>query len=130
MAGEPVSATRASVLGQAGKSGEESFDAGHGNRYLARTLGNAVAGAGRTQTFLGARYRRLARRRGNKRAVVAVGRSMLVVIWHLLSDPNLEFVDLGVDYYELRANDPARKKREYIRHLEALGYKVSLEPAA
>ena len=130
MAGEPVSATRASVLGQAGKSGEESFDAGHGNRYLARTLGNAVAGAGRTQTFLGARYRRLARRRGNKRAVVAVGRSMLVIIWHLLSDPNLEFVDLGVDYYELRANDPARKKREYIRHLEALGYKVSLEPAA
>ena len=125
-----MSATRASVLGQAGKSGEESFDAGHGNRYLARTLGNAVAGAGRTQTFLGARYRRLARRRGNKRAVVAVGRSMLVVIWHLLSDPNLEFVDLGVDYYELRANDPARKKREYIRHLEALGYKVSLEPAA
>jgi transposase len=103
---------------------------GHGNRYLARTLGNTVAGAGRTQTFLGARYRRLARRRGNKRAVVAVGRSMLVIIWHLLSDPDLEFVDLGADYYELRNTDPARKKREHIRHLEALGYKVSLEPAA
>ena len=103
---------------------------GHGNRYLARTLGNAVAGAGRTQIFLGARYRRLARRRGNKRAVVAVGRSMLVIIWHLLSDPDLEFVDLGADYYELRNTDPARKKREHIRHLEALGYKVSLEPAA
>ena len=103
---------------------------GHGNRYLARTLGNAVAGAGRTQTFLGARYRRLARRRGNKRAVVAVGRSMLVIIWHLLSDPDLEYVDLGADYYELRNTDPARKKREHIRQLEALGYKVSLEPAA
>jgi transposase len=103
---------------------------GHGNRYLARTLGNAVAGAGRTQTFLGARYRRLARRRGNKTAVVAVGRSMLVIIWHLLSDPDLEYVDLGADYYELRTTDPARKKREHIRHLEALGYKVSLEPAA
>ena len=55
---------------------------------------------------------------------------MLVIIWHLLSDPDLEFVDLGADYYELRNTDPARKKREHIRHLEALGYKVSLEPAA
>jgi len=48
----------------------------------------------------------------------------------LLSDPDLEYVDLGVDYHELRTNDPARKKREHIRQLEALGYKVSLEPAA
>ena len=50
---------------------------------------------------------------------------MLVIIWHLLSDPNLEFVDLGADYYELPNTDPVRKKREHIRHLEALGYKVS-----
>src|SRR5512142_427657 len=53
---------------------------GHGNRYLARTLGNAAAGAGRTQTFLGTRYRRLARRRGKETALVAVGRSVLVSI--------------------------------------------------
>ncbi len=103
---------------------------GHGNRYLARTLGNAVAGAGRTQTFLGARYRRLARRRGKKTALVAIGRSMLVIIWHLLSDPNLEYVDLGVDHDQLRATDPKRKQREHVRQLEALGYKVTLEPAA
>ncbi len=103
---------------------------GHGNRYLARTLGNAAAGAGRTNTFLGARYRRLARRRGNKKALVAVGRSILVIIWHLLSDPNLEFVDLGADYYELRAADPKRRQRDHVRQLEALGYKVTLEPAA
>jgi transposase len=103
---------------------------GHGNPYLARILGNAVAGAGRTDTFLGARYRRLARRRGTNRALVAVGRSMLVIVWHLLSDPELEYIDLGADYYDLRAADPARKKREHVRQLEALGYKVNLEPAA
>ncbi len=60
---------------------------GHGNRYLARVLGEAVAGAGRTDTFLGARYRRLVRRRGKNKAIVAVGRSLLVIIWHLLADP-------------------------------------------
>ena len=60
---------------------------GHGNRYLARVLGNAAASAGRTDTFLGERYRRIARRRGSKKAVVATGRSILVIIWHLLADP-------------------------------------------
>ena len=97
---------------------------------MPRVLGNAVAGTGRTDTFLGARYRRLARRRGTKKALVAVGRSTLVIIWYLLSDPDLEYVDLGVDYDELRTNDPARKKREHIRQLEALSPKFSLEPAA
>ena len=59
---------------------------GHGNRYLARVLGEAAVGAGRTDTFLGERYRRIARRRGKKKAIVAVGRSILVIVWHLLSD--------------------------------------------
>src|SRR6266487_6426604 len=54
---------------------------GHGNRYLARVLGNAAASIARTDTFLGERYRRIARRRGSKKAVVAVGRSLLVIIW-------------------------------------------------
>jgi transposase len=57
---------------------------GHGNRYLARVLGNAAASAGRTDTFPGERYRRIARRRGSNKAVVAAGRSILVIIWHLL----------------------------------------------
>ena len=61
---------------------------GHGNRYLARVLGEAAVAAGQTDTFLGERYRRLARRRGKKKAIVAVGRSILVIIWHLLSDPD------------------------------------------
>ena len=61
---------------------------GHGNRYLARVLGEAAVGAARTDTFLGERYRRIARRRGAKKAIVAVGRSILVIVWHLLSDPD------------------------------------------
>jgi transposase len=61
---------------------------GHGNPYLARVLGEAAVAAGKTDTFLGQRYRRIARRRGAKRAIVAVGRSILIIIWHLLSDPD------------------------------------------
>ncbi|HEX8932623.1 MAG TPA: IS110 family transposase, partial [Pseudonocardiaceae bacterium] len=83
---------------------------GHGNRYLARALGEAAVAAGKTDTFLGERYRRLARRRGKKRAIVAVGRSILVIVWHLLSDPQVRFVDLGSDFYDNRTS-PERKKR-------------------
>jgi transposase len=59
---------------------------GHGNRYLARVLGDVAVAAGKTDTFLGERYRRIARRRGKNRAIVAIGRSILVIIWALLSD--------------------------------------------
>jgi len=102
---------------------------GHGNTYLARVLGNAAAAAGKTDTFLGERYRRIARRRGSKRAVVAVGRSLLVIIWHLLSSDDARFHDLGADFYITRI-DPERRKRGHVRQLEALGYKVTLQPAA
>jgi transposase len=102
---------------------------GHGNRYLARALGEAAVAAGKTDTFLGERYRRIAKRRGKKRAIVAVGRSILVIVWHLLSDPQARFHDLGSDFYDNRTG-PERKKRNHIRQLEALGYKVTLEPAA
>jgi transposase len=102
---------------------------GHGNRYLARTLGQVAVGAGRTHTFLGERYRRIARRRGAKRAIVAVGRSTLVVIWHLLSDPEATFHDLGVDFYDSRIN-PERRARNHVQQLEALGYAVTITPAS
>ena len=102
---------------------------GHGNRYLARVLGEAAVAASKTNTFLGERYRRIAKRRGKKRAIVAVGRSILVIIWHLLSNPAARFIDLGSDFYDNRTG-PDRKKRNHIRQLEALGYKVTLEPAA
>jgi transposase len=102
---------------------------GHGNRYLARMLGEAAVGAGRTDTFLGARYRRIARRRGKKKAIVAVGRSILVIAWHLLADPEARFADLGADFYDSRRSTTT-KKRQHVRELEALGYRVTLEPVA
>jgi transposase len=117
-----------SVTESAGKKkGKNST--GHGNTYLARVLGNAAVAAGKTDTFLGERYRRIARRRGKKRAVVAIGRSLLVVIWHLLSQQDTRFHDLGADFYTARI-DPERRKRSHIRQLEALGYTVILQPAA
>jgi transposase len=109
------------------KKGKSST--GHGNRYLARILGEAAVAAGRTDTFLGERYRRIARRRGTKRAIVAVGRSILIIVWHLLSDPNARFHDLGPGFYDTRVN-AERSKRNHVRQLEALGYTVTLQPAA
>ena len=102
---------------------------GHGNPYLARVLCEAAVAAGRTNTFLGERYRRIARRRGAKRAIVAVGRSILIIVWHLLSDPTARFHDLGPSFYDTRI-DAERKKRNHLRQLEALGYRVTLQPAA
>jgi transposase len=109
------------------KKGKNST--GHGNTYLARILGNAAAAAGKTDSFLGERYQRIARRRGAKKANVAIGRSILVIIWHLLSDPQARYTDLGPDFYATRI-DPDRRRRNHVRQLEALGYKVILEHAA
>jgi len=102
---------------------------GHGNRYIARVLGEAAVGVGRTNAFLGARYRRIARRRGKTKAIVAVGRSILVIVWHLLADPDTRFHELGADHYDRHVTTGA-KRRNYVRQLEALGFKVTLEPAA
>jgi hypothetical protein len=102
---------------------------GKGNRYLGRVLGDAAVSAARTDTFLGERYRRIARRRGKERAIVAVGRSILVIIWALLSDHEAQFIDLGPDYYASR-NNPERKVRQHVRELQELRYSVTLNPAA
>lgn len=102
---------------------------GKGNRYLKGVLGEAAAAAAKTDTFLGARYRRLVRRRGKQRALVAVARSILVIVWHLLNDPDARYVDLGPDYYTNRL-DPDRKTRDLVRQLHALGHAVTLTPAA
>lgn len=101
---------------------------GHGNRYLAGALGEAAVITRRTDTFLGARYRRLSKR-SPKRAIVAVGRSILIIVWHLLSDEQATFHDLGSDHYTRHVH-PDTKKRNHIRQLEALGYTVTLTPAA
>jgi transposase len=102
---------------------------GHGNPYLARVLGEIAIGAARTDSFLGERYRRIARRRGKNKAIVAVGRSVLVIVWHLLSDPDARYADLGPGFYDTRISN-SRKMRNHIRQLEALGYNVTLQPAA
>jgi transposase len=102
---------------------------GHGNRYLAAALGEAAISAARTDTFLGERYRRIARRRGKNRALVAVGRSILTAVWHLLSDPDAVFIDLGPDHYTNRVGTQ-RAVRNHIRGLHALGYTVTLNPTS
>ena len=61
---------------------------GQGDTWLRGSLGQAATGAARTATFLGERYARIARRRGKAKAQVAVARSILVIIWHLLKNPD------------------------------------------
>ena len=87
------------------------------------------AAAAKTDTFLGERYRRIVKRRGKLKALVAVARSILVVIWNLLNDPAARFRDLGADYHATRINTE-RRTRNYVTQLMAMGYRVTLEPAA
>ena len=102
---------------------------GQGNPYLKGALGEAAAAAARTDSFLGERYRRIVKRRGKLRALVAVARSILVIIWYLLAGPAAPFRDLGAGYYASRT-DTDRKTRNHVRQLEALGFTVTLAPAA
>jgi transposase len=99
---------------------------GRGNPYLGAALGEAVIGAARTPSFLGARYRRLARRMPKKKALVATGNSMLTIVHALLADPDLDYHDLGPGYYEQRLHT-RRQARNHIRSLERLGYKVTIQ---
>jgi transposase len=99
---------------------------GRGNPYLSAALGETSIGAGRTQSFLGARYRRLARRMPRKKALVAIGNSQLTIIHALLSDPEAEYTDLGADYYEQRMHT-RRQARNHVRSLERLGYQVTIQ---
>jgi transposase len=102
--------------------------AGKGNPWLGGVLGEIVAGIARTDTFLGARYRRIARRRGKHKAIVAVSNSVLTIIWHLLADPEARYHDLGADFYLNKINKQ-RRERDLIRQLEHLtGQKVTLHP--
>ena len=91
--------------------------------------GEAAAAAAKTNTFLGERYRRIVKRRGKLKALVAVARSILVIIWHLLANPTARFRDLGPDYHTHRAA-VERRLRNHITQLAAMGYRVSIEPAA
>ena len=128
----PTAAHLVSWTGLAGRtiqSGPRTRNGkGHGNTYLRGYLCQAAMGAARTNTFLGERYRRIARRRGAARAQVAVARSILVIVWHLLANPQARYADLGPSHYQ-RKTDTSKKTRSHIRQLEALGYTVTITQA-
>jgi transposase len=102
---------------------------GQGDAYLKGYCTQAATGAAATDTFLGERLRRLSRRLGGNRARCAVGRSILVIVWHLLADPSARFTDLGAGWHDARA-DRDRKIRAHLRQLQALGLDVTINPAA
>jgi transposase len=106
---------------------------GKGNPWLASTLGEITAVLARSDTFLGERYRRLSRRRGKLRAIVATSNSLLTVIWHLLADPTTGYHDLGPNFHDTRYHQ--RQQHNLIHQLERItGQKVTLtardQPAA
>ena len=100
---------------------------GKGNPYLKGILGEAATAAAKTNTFLGERYRRIVKRRGKLKALVAVARSILTIVWHLLADPTRRFHELGPDHHTTRI-DKGRKIRHLVQQLEALGHTVTLAP--
>jgi len=106
---------------QTRQSGKKSTagSPGKGDPWLNGPLGEIAASASRTDTFLGERYRRLAKRRGKRKAQAAIARSILVIIFHLLADPAARFHDLGSGYYDERIS-AERKIRNHVRQLEAL----------
>ena len=96
-----------------------------GNRYLGAITGETAIAAGKTATREGARYRRLARRRGKAKALVALGNTQLKVYHALLSHPGVRYQDLGADYYE-RQRDTRRQIAHHVGKLGALGFEVTL----
>jgi transposase len=99
-----------------------------GSPALRRALVQAAHAAGRTKTtYLGAQYRRLAARRGAKRAVVAVGHSIIVIAHYLLTRGTI-YQDLGPLYFDVHDRDAVR--RRLVGRLEKLGYTVTTQPVA
>lgn len=99
-----------------------------GNAYLKAALGTAALSiAGSNGTFLAAKYKRLAARRGGKKALVAIEHALLNAIWSM-GTTGAEYDDPGNDYYLRR--DPERARRNATRQLERLGWEVTLTPAA
>jgi transposase len=96
------------------------------NRYLKTALVEAATAAGRSKdNYLSAQYRRLAARRGKKRAAVAVAHSILIIAYHIIRD-RTAYLDLGANYFDERKKDAVQQ--QLVRRLENLGFKVALEP--
>lgn len=98
-----------------------------GSPWLRAGLVDAAHAAARTQTYLAAQYRRLAARRGSKRAAVAVAHSLIVIAYHVLRDQRT-YCDLGPNWFDQVDRDHVR--RRLVKRLEALGYQVSVAAAA
>ena len=100
-----------------------------GNVWLADILTQCAWSAARSRdTYLSAQFWRLSRRLGKKRAAIAVGHSILVIAWHLLSN-DCNYDDLGGDYFT-RRGDSARHQDRLVQQLQALGYQVTLRKVA
>ncbi len=101
-------------------------------KELRQILTECAWSAGRTSTYVGARFRRLHRRfgkKGGQKAAIAIAHTLIVIIWHVLAD-NTAYRDLGSDYFTRRIDNPEARKRRLIQELEALGHKVTIEPTA
>lgn len=104
----------------------QSGRATKGNRWLRATLVQVAWAASHTKdTYLAAQYHRLAGRRGKKRALVALGHTLLVIIYHVLKDES-SYRELGPDYFD--RVETARQTRSLVRRLEKLGHQVTLQP--
>lgn len=99
----------------------------HGNKWVHSTLVEAAWSASRTKdTYLSAQHRRIAPRRGQKRAVVAVAHTIIIDIYHMLRN-GTRYHDLGASFLRERAQHSHLDRA--VRHIESLGYKVSLQAA-
>ena len=115
----------AGLAPSARQSGSRSRKPGKGNAYLKGYCTQAAVGTAKTDTFLGERLRRLSRRIGGARAQCAVGRSILIIVWHLLKDPSARFADLGAGWHD-RKTDRDKKIRNHLRQLRAMGVDVNI----
>ena len=101
-----------------------------GDPWLSGLVTECGWAARRTKgTYLAAQFWQIARRRGQERAAVAVGHSILVIAWHILAGEAVTYAELGGDYFA-RRHDPTRRQRQLLRQLEQLGLKVTVEPVA
>jgi hypothetical protein len=94
-----------------------------GNRYVRAALVQAAHGVRRSHSYLGERYRRLKKRRGSKRAALAVGHSILVIFYQMMKTGQ-EYEEKGEEFF--RQKDRGKVEQQLVRRLERLGYQVTL----
>lgn len=99
-----------------------------GNKFLRRALTQAAHAAAHSKdTYLSFQYHRIAARRGGNRAAIAVGHSILIIIYHMLKK-RMQYIELGANYFDKRRENATVNRA--VKRLESLGYKVTLEMVA